>query len=141
MARAILSIFLGFALVSPSDAETHILTPDALTIELNFEALSAPTIGGPMCFAKPRPLPCGADCWRAQFNENSEPAPKEQEVSALVAALQVDLSDLGHSAASDAPILLPALGDSEASHALDLPELTEAFVRKTLERLETYPQD
>ena len=118
--RAIFSLFLGFSIVSPSVAENHISTADVLPIEWNFEASSAPAMTGPMCVAKPRPLSCGADCWRVLLNENSEPSTNEQEFAVLLPAV---------------PFVLPALGRSEAADALDRTALTEASFRKLLERL------
>ena len=74
----------------------------------------------PMCVAKPRPLSCGADCWRVLLNENSEPSTNEQELAVLLPAV---------------PFVFPALGRSEAADALDRTALTEASFRKLLERL------
>ena len=119
--RAIHSIFVGFAIVSPSVAEIQIPTADVLINYWNFEGLSAPTIIGPMCVAKPRPLPCGVDCWRAQLDGNSEPAANQKELSGLLAVFLADLKrseafDAEESIQRDGAILRRALYEMLEAH-------------------------
>jgi hypothetical protein len=121
MLRAILGIILGFSFVSRSIAEVTMSVPDGRIIEWNFDGLSAPTIVGPMCAAKPRPLPCGMDCWRAIPNENFGGALDQKEFSQLLAAFKEDLA---------------RLDDTDTSGSDESTKRTEEIFRKILDRLE-----
>lgn len=101
MSRAIFSILLGLASVSQSLADVAILVPDARVFEWNFGGLSAPAIGGPMCVAKPRPLPCGTECWRAIPTENVVGSEEEKDFFRLAVEFKEDIALLQVAEASD----------------------------------------